>query len=165
MTVKAIIRAADWTLGPDVSDGAPDQPLHDVECTTCGESPDCAVGDRLPAEIWALKHTGLKPTHRGYRAVQTTFWRASPAPGNPLYSSEQPLTAPAPPMTPASAATLLGTSTAEAGCSPITSNRESHMSDDGKHAGQPSDKPWTPPPPSPSPDGPPPKATNQQTED
>lgn len=27
------------------------------------------------------------------------------------------------------------------------------MTDDGKHSGQPSDKPWTPPPAPPSPDG------------
>ncbi|MBT2511771.1 hypothetical protein J7I98_39620 [Streptomyces sp. ISL-98] len=84
MTVKAIIRAAEWHLGADTEDGAPQQPLHDVECTTCGESPECVVGKRLPAEVWALKHTGLNPEHRGYRAVQTSFWRVTPAPGNPL---------------------------------------------------------------------------------
>ncbi|MFJ8647089.1 hypothetical protein ACIRNI_13315 [Streptomyces sp. NPDC093546] len=31
------------------------------------------------------------------------------------------------------------------------------MDDGGKHAGQPSDKPWTPPPTPPNPDGVPPK--------
>ncbi|AJT69838.1 hypothetical protein T261_8243 [Streptomyces lydicus] len=30
---------------------------------------------------------------------------------------------------------------------------QTRMTDDGKHAGQPSDKPWTPPPTPPSPDG------------
>jgi hypothetical protein len=31
--------------------------------------------------------------------------------------------------------------------------QESRMTDDGKHAGPPSDKPWIPPPSPPSPDG------------
>ncbi|MBT2401466.1 hypothetical protein [Streptomyces sp. ISL-100] len=84
MTVKAIIRAADWTLGADTEEGAPQAPLHEVECTTCEESSGCFTGERLSVEIWALKHTGLNPTHRSFRAVQTSFWRATPAPTNPM---------------------------------------------------------------------------------
>ncbi|GGX01791.1 hypothetical protein GCM10010353_16740 [Streptomyces chryseus] len=88
--MRAIIRAAEWTLGPDTSEGAPDQPLHDVECTTCGDTSECVAGSRLPAEVWALKHTGMNPDHRGFRAARTTFWRVTPAPGNPLHVDERP---------------------------------------------------------------------------
>lgn len=84
MTVRAILRAADWTLGADTDEGAPDGPLYEVECTTCDESSECVAGARLPVEIWALKHTGLHPQHRSFRAVQTSFWRATPAAANPL---------------------------------------------------------------------------------
>jgi hypothetical protein len=83
VTTRAIIRAADWHLGIDLEDGAPTQPLNEAECTTCGEKSGATEGTRLPVELWALKHTGQRPDHRSFRAIQTTFWRVTPAPGNP----------------------------------------------------------------------------------
>lgn len=87
MTTRSIIRAADWTLGLDTEEGAPEQTLHEVECTTCGAKSGATEGRRLPAEMWALKHTGERPGHRSFRATETSFWRVTPAPGNPYASS------------------------------------------------------------------------------
>jgi hypothetical protein len=78
-----VIAAADWTLGLDTAEGAHKQPLHEAQCTTCSESSGATEGQRLPAEVWALKHTGQRPGHRSFRAVQTSFWRVTPAKGNP----------------------------------------------------------------------------------
>lgn len=83
MSAHTVIAAAEWTLSVDTETGAPDQPLHEAECTTCGETSGATEGRRLPAEVWALKHTGAYPNHRSYRAIQTSFWRITPAPGNP----------------------------------------------------------------------------------
>lgn len=83
MTAHTIIAAAEWTLAVDTEPGAPTAPLYEALCTTCGETSGATEGQRLPAEDWALKHTGAHPTHRGYQAVQTNFWRVTPAPGNP----------------------------------------------------------------------------------
>uniref|UniRef100_UPI00404014A9 DUF7848 domain-containing protein n=1 Tax=Streptomyces sp. TG1A-60 TaxID=3129111 RepID=UPI00404014A9 len=45
------------------------------------------TGQTFPAtalvEVWALKHTGLHPTHRQFKATAETFWRVTPAEGNP----------------------------------------------------------------------------------
>ncbi|MFF3326925.1 hypothetical protein [Streptomyces sp. NPDC002889] len=82
-TAHTVIAAADWTLGLDTSEGAPQQALHEAQCTTCDESSGATEGRRLPAEVWALKHTGQRPGHRSFRVVQTCFWRVTPAEGNP----------------------------------------------------------------------------------
>ncbi|AVZ72186.1 hypothetical protein SLUN_08205 [Streptomyces lunaelactis] len=83
MSAHTIIAAVEWTLGIDIERGAPAEPLHEAQCTTCGETSGATEGRRLPAEVWALQHTGSHPGHRSYRAVQTTFWRVTPASGNP----------------------------------------------------------------------------------
>lgn len=83
MTPRSIIRAADWTLGLDTEEGAPEKPMFEAQCTTCGESSGATEGRRLPAETWALKHTGQRPGHRSFRATETSFWRVTPAPSNP----------------------------------------------------------------------------------
>lgn len=44
--------------------------------------------ERLPVEIWTLKHTGLHPTHRQFKATTETFWRVTPAEGNPYAESD-----------------------------------------------------------------------------
>lgn len=86
--MRAIIKAAEWMLGPETAEDAPLEALHEAQCTTCEESSEAAEGDRLPAEIWALKHTGANPTHRTFRAVITSFWRVSPTAGNPFHALE-----------------------------------------------------------------------------
>ncbi|MFD3486278.1 hypothetical protein [Streptomyces sp. NPDC058665] len=79
--MNRVIRLAEWTLGVDTEPGA-SGPVHEIECTTCGESSDAPEG-RTSSEEWALNHTGRNPDHRGYRGITTTFFRVTPAPGNP----------------------------------------------------------------------------------
>ncbi|QHA04617.1 hypothetical protein GQF42_16130 [Streptomyces broussonetiae] len=86
--MRAIIKAAEWTLGPETAEGAPKEPMYEAECLTCEEQSGATDGDLLPAEVWALKHTGLNPTHRTYRAIITSFWRVSPTEGNPYSELE-----------------------------------------------------------------------------
>jgi len=88
--VTAIIRAAEWTLGSETAEGAPKEPLYESECTTCGEQSGATEGERLPPEVWALKHTGANPAHRTYRAIITSFWRVVPSEGSPYRELEAP---------------------------------------------------------------------------
>jgi hypothetical protein len=90
MTPRLIIKAAEWHLGLDTEEGAPEGPLHEAQCTTCHEKSGATEGQRLPAETWALQHTGRHPGHRSFRATSTTFWRTTPATGNPLHPDAQP---------------------------------------------------------------------------
>lgn len=89
MSPRTIIAAAEWHLGLDAEEGAPQQPLHEAECTTCGEKSGATEGRRLPAELWAIKHTGERPEHRSYRATSMSFWRVNPADGNPYGEVDQ----------------------------------------------------------------------------
>jgi hypothetical protein len=88
MSPRTIIRAIDWHLGPDISEGAPQQPMYEPQRTTCDETSGATEGERLPAEVWALKHTGERPKHRSFRATAISFWRVTPAPGNPYADAE-----------------------------------------------------------------------------
>ncbi|MBO0917730.1 DUF7848 domain-containing protein [Streptomyces laculatispora] len=83
MTIRSVIRMADWTIKVDRTPGA-SGPVYEVECTTCLEASDADERPR-PPEDWALRHTGHNPGHRGYRAIITSFLRVTPAPGNPLH--------------------------------------------------------------------------------
>ncbi|WP_458337639.1 DUF7848 domain-containing protein [Streptomyces sp. 372A] len=67
MSVRAVIRDADWMIGVDRTPGA-SGPVYEVECTTCGETSDAAE-DRTSPEDWALRHAGRNPSHRSYRAI------------------------------------------------------------------------------------------------
>ncbi|MGW2706977.1 DUF7848 domain-containing protein [Streptomyces sp. NPDC001340] len=87
--MRAVIKAAEWSLGPETAEGAPKQPIYESECLSCKAQSGGTDGERLPAEIWALKHTGANPTHRTYRAIITSFWRVSPAEGNPYRELEE----------------------------------------------------------------------------
>ncbi|MGW0708205.1 DUF7848 domain-containing protein [Streptomyces sp. NPDC002643] len=84
---RSIIRAAEWTLGPETVEGAP-QGVYSAECLTCGARAEPTAHERLPVEVWALKHTGLHPTHRQFKAAAETFWRVTPAEGTPYRESE-----------------------------------------------------------------------------
>lgn len=79
---RSIIRAAQWTLGAETAEGAP-QGIYSAECMTCGAHAQPTDNVRLPVEVWALKHTGLNPTHRQYKATAETFWRVTPTGDNP----------------------------------------------------------------------------------
>ncbi|MZE77895.1 hypothetical protein [Streptomyces xinghaiensis] len=78
---RSILRAAEWTLGVDADEEAA-QGVSAV-CLACGEQSVASAGDRLAVEIWALKHTGLHPGHRRYKATAETRWRVTPAESNP----------------------------------------------------------------------------------
>lgn len=80
---RSIIRAAEWTLGPETAEGAPEG-MYSAECITCGAQAQPTDNERLPVEVWTIKHTGLNPTHRQFKAMQETFWRVTPAEGNPF---------------------------------------------------------------------------------
>ncbi|MDX3569477.1 hypothetical protein [Streptomyces sp. ID05-47C] len=86
---RSIITAAEWTLGQDIGDDTPAGGYSAV-CLSCGATGAATEDDRLPVEVWALKHTGLNPSHRRYKAVAETFWRVTPARGNPYQESEAP---------------------------------------------------------------------------
>ncbi|NGO48299.1 DUF7848 domain-containing protein [Streptomyces ureilyticus] len=79
---RSIIRAAEWTLGAETAEGAP-QGIYSAECLACGAQAQPTDNERLPVEVWALKHTGLNPTHRQYKAMAETFWRVTPTGDNP----------------------------------------------------------------------------------
>lgn len=84
---RSIIRAAAWVLGPETAEAAPEG-IYSAECLTCGAQAKSTDDGRLPVEVWTLKHTGLNPTHRRYKATAETFWRVTPADGNPYRESD-----------------------------------------------------------------------------
>jgi hypothetical protein len=92
--MRASFKHAEWTLGPETGEGAP-QAIYSAVCMACGAEAPASDNDRDPVEIWALKHTGLNPTHRQYKAMVETYWRVTPAEGNPYRESDdQGVTAP-----------------------------------------------------------------------
>ncbi|PAZ16248.1 hypothetical protein CLM62_08995 [Streptomyces sp. SA15] len=86
---RSIIKAAEWTLGPETGEGAP-QGIYSAVCLTCGAKAQPTDDERLPVEVWALEHTGLNPGHRQFKAVAETFWRVTPAEGNPYREIDAP---------------------------------------------------------------------------
>jgi len=80
--MRAIIKAADWTLGEETAEGVP-HAIYGAQCVACGAESGLTDNVRLPVEVWALKHTGLNPTHRQFAATVQTYWRVTPADGNP----------------------------------------------------------------------------------
>jgi len=83
--IRSVIKRADWTLSVDQTPGA-SGPIFELECTSCDEGSGPSE-DRATPEMWALRHTGRHPGHRGYRAQATAFFRVDPAPGNPLHEA------------------------------------------------------------------------------
>ncbi|MCX4905449.1 hypothetical protein [Streptomyces sp. NBC_00878] len=79
---RSIIKAAAWTLGADTDDDTPEG-VYSVVCSSCGAEPAVTENERLPVEVWALKHTGLNPDHRRFKVKAETFWCVTPAEGNP----------------------------------------------------------------------------------
>ncbi|MGW1491669.1 DUF7848 domain-containing protein [Streptomyces sp. NPDC002402] len=85
--MRSIIKAAEWTLGQEASEQAPEA-IFAAVCLSCGAQSQLTDNDRLPVEIWALKHTGLNPEHRQFKATAETFWAVRPAGGNPHRESD-----------------------------------------------------------------------------
>ncbi|MFD4262186.1 hypothetical protein ACFWR9_32305 [Streptomyces sp. NPDC058534] len=79
---RAIIKAAEWSLGPEAVEAAP-HAICSAVCMDCGQEAPASDNDREPVEVWALKHTGLNPSHRQYKAMVETYWRVTPAETNP----------------------------------------------------------------------------------
>lgn len=84
---RSIITAVEWTLAPATGDDIPEV-VYSVVCLSCGAAPAPTDNDRLPAEVWALKHTGLNPDHRRFTARAETFWCVTPAEGNPYREAD-----------------------------------------------------------------------------
>ncbi|WP_369223381.1 hypothetical protein AB5J52_20650 [Streptomyces sp. R39] len=84
---RAIIAAADWTLGVETAAGAPTG-IYSAVCLACGAQAQPTDNERLPVEVWALKHTGRNPTHRQFKATAENFWRVTPAEDNPYRASD-----------------------------------------------------------------------------
>lgn len=74
MAARTVLRLVDWVLQPDASGSGP---IFEAECTTCQESSEAADGKEQP-EMWCLRHAG-RSGHTGFRAVMTTFFRATRA--------------------------------------------------------------------------------------
>ncbi|WP_171114654.1 MULTISPECIES: hypothetical protein [unclassified Streptomyces] len=79
---RSLIREAEWTLGPETGEEAP-HAIYSAVCIACGAEAPAQDNDPEPVEIWALKHSGLNPSHRQYKAMVETYWRVTPAEGNP----------------------------------------------------------------------------------
>lgn len=86
MSIRSVVKYAEWLLAPDRSQGA-SSPVREIECTTCGERSEASTG-QLGPDSWALGHAGAHPQHTGYREITTAFLRVMPAEGNPLRRSE-----------------------------------------------------------------------------
>lgn len=84
---RSIIKAAAWTLRLETGEGVP-QGIYSAVCLSCGAESEATDNERLPVEVWALKHTGLIPGHRRFKAKAETFWCVSPAEGNPYRETD-----------------------------------------------------------------------------
>ncbi|WP_175412027.1 hypothetical protein [Streptomyces sp. TRM64462] len=91
MSVRTVIRQAEWTIGADSAEGA-SPPIREVECTTCHEQSELTT-DQLAGDVWAMRHAARHDGHRSFREIVTAFLRVTPAPDNPLYQEEARLTA------------------------------------------------------------------------
>ncbi|MFD9561550.1 hypothetical protein [Streptomyces sp. NPDC059994] len=82
MSPRSVIRAAEWTLGPDRGDDTPPITIQ-LRCTSCHDpSPEMPVLERGAAEQWALEHAGISG-HTGFRETAVAHLLAIPAEGNP----------------------------------------------------------------------------------
>lgn len=83
---RSIVKEAHWTLGAETGEGAP-QAIYSAVCVACGVEAPASDNDPALVEVWTLKHTGLNPSHRQYKAMVETYWRVTPAEGNPYRES------------------------------------------------------------------------------
>lgn len=86
---RSIITAAEWTLAADTGEGETPGVVHSAECLSCGATSPPTAEERLPVEVWALKHTGSHPEHRRFRATVATPWQVTPAEGNPYRERDE----------------------------------------------------------------------------
>ncbi|WP_139238397.1 MULTISPECIES: hypothetical protein [Streptomyces] len=82
-----MIKTAEWTLSLDES---PDVPriVYRAACLECGMVSLPGSDESLSVEVWAIKHTGLNPSHRRFTLRTAQPWVVEPAPGNPYYDAE-----------------------------------------------------------------------------
>lgn len=92
---RSVLRHVEWHLGPDTSPGAPDAALYQAECRVCGDASPVSAGRTDAPEVWAMRHTGRNPSHTGYKAVTTSYWRMTPVDGT-VTAVEPPPLVPAP---------------------------------------------------------------------
>lgn len=80
MSLRTVIKMADWTISPDPSEGA-SPPIRQTECTSC-----CAASEpsiiQLDTDRWALQHAA-RTRHTGFRETTTAFLRVTCAEGGP----------------------------------------------------------------------------------
>jgi hypothetical protein len=84
IVTRSILRSAEWTLGLDL----PPVGIYSAECLTCGAQAQPTDNARMPVEVWAIRHTGLNPTHRQFKATAETLWRVTPTGDNPYRESD-----------------------------------------------------------------------------
>ncbi len=75
LTAHTVIRWADWTIGPDVTQEAPAVDFA-MRCTMCGASSG-ASEEFEAARDWAFRHVGRSPSHTAFREVIHRRWRAT----------------------------------------------------------------------------------------
>ncbi|MFI8091377.1 hypothetical protein ACIF9R_24155 [Streptomyces sp. NPDC086080] len=79
---RSVISAAGWALEPETGEDA-QHAVYSAVCMVCGAEAPASANSPEPAEIWALKHTGLNPAHRQYKAMVESYWCVTPAADNP----------------------------------------------------------------------------------
>lgn len=79
---RTVFRRIRWTIGPDRTEGAPQTPIRQHQCTTCGEQ-SAPSDSQADPDTWAISHTGATG-HTGFREIVTGFLRVVPAAGSPL---------------------------------------------------------------------------------
>lgn len=84
---RVIIKSAVWTLREGGGEGAPEA-VFVVACMACRADSGPVENDRLAVEMWALKHTGMNPSHRLFQLRTESYWWTAPAPGNPYHERE-----------------------------------------------------------------------------
>jgi hypothetical protein len=73
---RAIYGFTTWTIAVDAGPDA-EAITHAIQCAACGEQ-SLVFEEIGSAQLWALRHSGLNPAHRGYREIITRPWRALP---------------------------------------------------------------------------------------
>ncbi|WKX72688.1 hypothetical protein [Streptomyces sp. XD-27] len=74
-----VIKGAEWMLGPETAEGAP-QGIYGAQCITCAQESGLVDDDTRPVGAWAIAHTRENPTHRQFLVTTHRHWRVDPTP-------------------------------------------------------------------------------------